>query len=76
MYPDRQTPELSPAYDFVSTVPYLPGDKFALNLSGTKNMSPVSLAHLKNLAPAVSDAQNDQLLKLDRSLSFYVSQII
>ncbi len=31
-YTDGVTPELSPVYDFVSTVPYLPGDRLALNL--------------------------------------------
>lgn len=30
IYPDRRTPLLSPAYDFVSTTPYIPQEKFAL----------------------------------------------
>lgn len=50
IYSDRRTPSLSPAYDFVSTVPYIPDDKFALSLSNTKDMSSISLAHFKKLA--------------------------
>lgn len=30
IYPDRRTPALSPAYDFVSTIAYIPDDKAAL----------------------------------------------
>jgi serine/threonine-protein kinase HipA len=49
IYPDGRTPELAPAYDFVSTVPYIPGDKLALNLSGEKNMSAITLEHFRAL---------------------------
>jgi serine/threonine-protein kinase HipA len=50
IYPDGRTPELAPAYDFVSTVPYIPGDKLALNLSGEKNMNAMTLEHFRTLA--------------------------
>ncbi len=33
IYPDRRTAALSPAYDFASTIPYIKGDRFALNYS-------------------------------------------
>ena len=36
LYPDTRTPVLSPAYDFVSTLPYIAGDKLALTLGGLK----------------------------------------
>lgn len=36
-YPDGKTPELSPAYDFVSTIPYLPQDNLALTFGGSKD---------------------------------------
>ena len=49
IYPDGKTPQLSPAYDFVSTVPYIPNDKLALSLSRTKDMSAVSLMHFEKL---------------------------
>ena len=48
-YPDRQNARLSPAYDFVSTIPYIPGDQAALNFSRTRDFSNFTwdeLAHL------------------------------
>ena len=50
VYPDGRTPELAPGYDFVATVPYLPGDKLALNLAGTKIMRDVSERHFIDLS--------------------------
>ncbi len=47
IYNDGVTPELSPAYDFVSTVPYLPGDRLALNLAGEKDMRMIGLKHFQ-----------------------------
>jgi len=49
LYPDGRTPQLAPAYDFVSTVPYIPNDRLALNLSGTKDMSAITLTHFTRL---------------------------
>jgi len=50
IYPDGKTPQLAPAYDFVSTIPYIPNDKLALNLSGTKDMEAITLSHFSKLA--------------------------
>jgi serine/threonine-protein kinase HipA len=36
IYPDGRTARLAPAYDFVATVAYLPEDKLALSLAGSK----------------------------------------
>ena len=36
VYADGVTPSLSPAYDLLSTIPYLPNDRFALTFGGTK----------------------------------------
>ncbi len=49
IYPDGKTPELSPAYDFVSTIPYIPNDKLALNLADSKDMTNINLGHFKKL---------------------------
>lgn len=49
IYTDGVTPTLSPAYDFVSTVPYLPGDRLALNLCGEKDMGMIGLEHFRKL---------------------------
>lgn len=50
LYLDGKTPELAPAYDFVSTIPYIPDDKLALSLSGTKEMTAIDITHFKKLA--------------------------
>jgi serine/threonine-protein kinase HipA len=36
IYPDTRSARLSPAYDFLSTVAYLPDDKLALSFAGSK----------------------------------------
>ena len=43
LYRDRVTPELAPAYDFVSTVPYIHDDSLALSMAGTKRWADISL---------------------------------
>ncbi len=62
IYPDGRTPQLTPAYDFVSTVPYIPNDGLALSLSRTKDMSGVSLVHFETL---VKKAQVPEYLVLN-----------
>ncbi len=50
IYRDKVHPELAPAYDFVSTVPYIPNEKFALNISRTKNFSAIDKQELIHFA--------------------------
>ena len=50
IYPDRRAAVLSPAYDFVSTVAYIPDDKAALNVSRTKRFDQFSEDELSRLA--------------------------
>ena len=50
IYPDGHSARLSPAYDFVSTIPYLPGDKAALNFSRTKDFTGYTLDELEHLS--------------------------
>lgn len=50
IYPDRRTPVLSPAYDLLSTIPYIADDKMALNYSRTKKMAAFSKDELTHLA--------------------------
>ena len=49
-YPDRHNAALSPAYDFVSTIPYIPGDEAALKFSRTKRFDEFSEDELAHLA--------------------------
>lgn len=50
LYPDRRTPELSPAYDFVSTIAYQFKPELALSLGGTKAMQEVDEALFRRFA--------------------------
>jgi serine/threonine-protein kinase HipA len=50
LYPDGRTPVLSPAYDFVSTVPYIPGDSLALSFGGAKGLNDITLDQVRRFA--------------------------
>jgi len=50
IYQDRRTASIAPAYDFVSTVPYLPDDSAALKVSRSKKFSDFTLDELSHLA--------------------------
>ena len=50
LYPDGRMPVLSPAYDFVSKLPYIPGDTLALSFGGTKSLDGVTLDQLRRFA--------------------------
>ena len=50
IYPDRQNAALSPGYDFVSTIAYLPDTNMALTLGHSKSMTELSLDQLSYLA--------------------------
>jgi serine/threonine-protein kinase HipA len=53
-YPDGRTSTLSPAYDIVPTVLYLPDDDLGLNLNGSKKFSAITPASFERLG-AVSN---------------------
>ena len=46
IYPDKRAAQLSPGYDFVSTIAYLPDERLALKLSHSKKMTDLSLSEL------------------------------
>ncbi len=50
IYPDGQVPALSPAYDFVATIPYLPNDRLALTFGGSKDINEITQAQVRRLA--------------------------
>jgi serine/threonine-protein kinase HipA len=50
IYADRRRARLSPAYDFVSTIPYIADDKAALKFARTKRMDEFSRDELTYLA--------------------------
>jgi serine/threonine-protein kinase HipA len=50
LYPDRRTSVLSPGYDFVATLPYIPGDKLALSFGGSRSLSGVTPDQMRRFA--------------------------
>ncbi len=50
IYPDRRRAALAPAYDLVSTIPYIPDPRAALNVSRTKRFDEFSDDELSHLA--------------------------
>jgi serine/threonine-protein kinase HipA len=50
LYPDGRTPVLAPAYDFLSTVPYLAGDQLALSFGKSTSLEEVTLDQIRRFA--------------------------
>ncbi len=50
VYEDGVTPALSPAYDLLTTVAYLPGDRLGLTFGGTKDMHGVTREQTRRFA--------------------------
>ena len=50
LYLDRRKPGLAPAYDYVSTIPYLPEDRLALGCGGSKEISAISQDQIRRFA--------------------------
>jgi len=50
LYPDRRTAQLAPAYDFVSTVPYIADENAALKYARTRRMAEFTMDELAYLA--------------------------
>jgi serine/threonine-protein kinase HipA len=47
LYPDSRKPVLSPAYDFVATLPYIPGDKLALSFGGSRSLDEITVDQVR-----------------------------
>ena len=52
LYPDTRTPVLSPAYDFVATLPYIPGDELALSFGGSRSLAGITERQMRHFADA------------------------
>jgi serine/threonine-protein kinase HipA len=50
LYPDGRVPVLSPAYDLLSTLPYIPGDGLALTFGGSRTTDEVGIDQLRRVA--------------------------
>jgi serine/threonine-protein kinase HipA len=50
LYPDRRTPALSPGYDFVATLPYIPRDTLALSFGDSCSLSEITPDQMRRFA--------------------------
>lgn len=50
IYKDKRAASIAPAYDFVSTIPYIPDDSASLKVSRSKKFSDFTLDELSHLA--------------------------
>ena len=50
LYPDRRAPQLSPGYDFVATLPYIPNDTLALSFGGSRSLSEITPDQMRRFA--------------------------
>ncbi|MBI3508699.1 MAG: type II toxin-antitoxin system HipA family toxin [Chlamydiia bacterium] len=50
IYLDKKTPTLAPAYDFLSTLPYLPQEELALNFVDSKTFASLTLDQFRRFA--------------------------
>jgi serine/threonine-protein kinase HipA len=50
LYPDRRNPVLSPGYDFVATIPYIPNDTLALNFGDSRSLSEITQDQMRRFA--------------------------
>lgn len=50
IYPDARKAQLAPAYDFVSTIAYIPNDRLALGFGGSRDFGAMSVEAFDRLA--------------------------
>ncbi len=50
LYPDQRAPVLSPGYDFVATLPYIPGDTLALSFGNSRSLSEITPDQMRRFA--------------------------
>jgi serine/threonine-protein kinase HipA len=50
LYPDRRKPVLSPGYDFVATLPYIPNDTLGLSFGDCRSLSEITPDQMRRFA--------------------------
>jgi serine/threonine-protein kinase HipA len=50
LYPDEHTPVLSPAYDLLATLPYIPEDQLALSFGGSRSLQEMTVDRVRRFA--------------------------
>jgi serine/threonine-protein kinase HipA len=69
LYPDGITPQLSPAYDLVSTIQYMPQDGLALNLGKSKRWEDMDLEVFIRLSRRIDFPENRLLEMVQASIA-------
>lgn len=69
IYPDARKPDLSPAYDFVSTIPYIKGDNLALNFTDSKNFTSLSQDQFQRFAVKAEVPEHIVLETVDETVA-------
>ncbi len=71
LYPDRRTPVLSPAYDFVATFPYISGDKLGLSFGGSRSLDEITIDQVRRFTDTArlpaSPVRNIVIETMDRT---------
>lgn len=74
IYQDRRTPLLAPAYDLLSTIPYIPDDEFALKVARTRRFDAFSWNELTVLADRAGRPSAPILATAPETVDRFVSQ--
>jgi serine/threonine-protein kinase HipA len=68
-YPDGRTPRLSPAYDFVPTARYVPGDGFAIPIVRTKRWDAIREAEFAEFADGAGLSRQQTIATVRETVS-------
>lgn len=68
LYPDGVKAELSPAYDLVSTIQYLPADRLALNLAKSKSWEAIGMEAFRRMARKIGDEEGRMVVRVQAAI--------
>ncbi len=68
IYPDGIRAELSPAYDLVSTIQYMPNDKLALNLAKSKRWEDVGMDTFRRMARKLGEEESRMMARVQAAI--------
>ena len=69
LYPDGHTPVLAPAYDLVSTVPYMPGETLALSFVNERSFAAITVDRFRQLAARAGLSERGTVATAERVAS-------
>lgn len=71
IYSDKRSASIAPAYDFVSTIPYIPDDNAALKVSRSKKFSEFTMDELSHLAAKARLPEKLVLNTVEETISLF-----